>query len=106
LHFYGNNNMALEPANDPHDIIIERNFFYNNRNFNYPGGTGNAFLEDDTYNVTWRNNLIINPHHMGILTENVDDIFIYNNTIIAYPPLGRGGIFPLYIGRNNLSEKI
>lgn len=104
IHIWGDNDAVMEANRDPHDIIIERNYFYNDKSFSYANGTANSFIEDDVYNMTWRNNLIINPHHMGISTQNIDQFYIYNNTFLSYAPIVSGGIFPLYFGPNAISN--
>ncbi|GAX61226.1 valyl-tRNA synthetase [Candidatus Scalindua japonica] len=86
LHIYGNSNAAEYP----HDILIEGNSFYNNRDFQNPHGTAFSFMHTGVNNITWRNNTFINPHaYNGTLLTQFselapDKIYIYNNTFVNY----------------------
>lgn len=104
LHFYGNNSDedgTPEATRDPHDIIIERNYFYNDKAFNYAHGTGIAWFEWEVYNATFRNNLVMNPHTAGfIIGRGTNQVYFFNNTIIAYDPAVSGGVEPLWFSSN------
>lgn len=86
IHAYGDADGVEEPNRDPHNITVERNYFYNDVEFTHAIGTANTFVEEDVYNITYRNNIMVNPHHFGIAIQNaLSGVVIENNTIITYP---------------------
>jgi hypothetical protein len=88
IHIYGDNDGSQEANRDPHDIIIDSNYWYNNKDFSETHGTANIFVEDDAYNITYRNNVCSNPHKscltFGSTNGNVHEAYVYNNTFIDY----------------------
>ena len=99
IHLYGNNNQVLDKG-DPNGILIDSCLMYNDHAFEYVNGTANIFIEEDVWNLTIRNCLIINPQHMGIWAANgtVSNINVLNNTIVCYPPKMRGATFSIDVG--------
>lgn len=99
IHMYGNNNGILD-GGDPNNILIDSCFMYNDQAFNYANGTGNLYMEQDAWNITIRNCLIVNPQHMAIWTSGgaVSNVNVLNNTIICFNPAVSGGAFALYAG--------
>jgi hypothetical protein len=81
IHFYG-----VDATTNPHQIFIERNYFYNDKVFST--GTGTGSLEITTYvkNVYVRNNIFANAcQYWGtqlLLSSHCSYIFIDNNTFI------------------------
>jgi len=99
IHMYGNNNGILDNG-DPNNILIDSCYMYNDQAFNYANGTGNLYMEQDAWNITIRNCLIVNPQHMAVWTSGgtVSNINILNNTIVCFNPALGGGAFALYAG--------
>jgi hypothetical protein len=99
IHLYGNNNHLLDEG-DPNGILIDSCLMYNDRAFEHVNGTANIFIEEDVWNLTIRNCMIINPQHMGIWMANgtVSNVNLLNNTIVCYPPKVSGAAIPIYVG--------
>jgi hypothetical protein len=96
IHIYGNTT-ALEY---PHDILFEKNLFYNDKVFASTHGTAFTFMETQCHDIVWRNNVFINPHAGNgsiLLQDGVDNISILNNTFVSYPH-GVDGAVCLKIG--------
>lgn len=70
---------------NPEDTIVEKNFFYNNKDFTDMGYDGTAFVSEGGTNTIYRNNIFINPHsYMCFQTEtNSSYTQIYNNVFYA-----------------------
>lgn len=81
LHMYASNTSYMA-----HDFIIERNFFYNNRAFDYAHGAGMIYPSDGIYNMTFRNNFFVNPHALNgvIMLRASPNCDIYNNTFVIF----------------------
>lgn len=92
FHLFGNNNNVLEENYDPHGIIIEENYIYSDRDFQCSNGSGLGQFEDDAYDITVRNNLIINPGMQGFSVPEASDVKFLGNTFIFYDPYGTGCI--------------
>jgi len=73
-----------------HDIIIERNIFYNDHEFKYTTGTAMGFVEPSggtVDEVTWRNNIFLNPQPSNgalYLKSGIDTMYVYNNLFVIY----------------------
>ena len=67
---------------NPEDTIVERNLFYNDKDFTDLSYDGTAFVSEGGTRSIYRNNVFINPHsYMCFQTEtNSTDTEIYNNT--------------------------
>lgn len=68
-----------------YDMIIERNLFYINHDFQYLRGGTFGYVED-AINVTYRNNIYLNAHNSGgfIGLKQNSSGQIYNNLFISY----------------------
>ncbi|TKB24998.1 hypothetical protein FCL47_15215 [Desulfopila sp. IMCC35006] len=102
FHIYGNNNNLLDEKDDPHDIVIEKNFIYSDREFQCANGSGLGQFEDDTYNITVRNNIVVNPFGRGFSVPEASNVQFLGNTFIFYDTSGTGcnvvGTTALYFG--------
>jgi hypothetical protein len=89
IHTYGSVSSGY-----PHDLIIERNILYNSREFDYTHGSAFSLVENGSHHFTWRNNLFLNPHagNGSLYFDNVDWMYIYNNTFVSFDhKFGSGG---------------
>jgi hypothetical protein len=98
IHLYGNNNGVLDDG-DPVGVTIANCFFYNDYAFAQARGTADIYLEQDVWNVTIRDCIILNPHHMAIWTSGgaVSNLSILNNTIVSFASVNDAA-FALYLG--------
>lgn len=98
LHIYGNTGASAYP----HDLLIERCLFYNDKTFNYTHGTAFSMMETGCYDITWRNNIFLNPHayNGALLTQDagVGQIYIYNNTFVCFAHAIDPGALAIKIG--------
>jgi hypothetical protein len=108
IHIYGNSGTSEYP----NDILIERCFFYNDKAFGYSQGTAFSMMETNCYDITWRNNLFINPHAANgslLIQDPCDYIYIYNNTFVTFgASTGAEGMSCVHIGAgsgNNIEVK-
>jgi hypothetical protein len=87
IHIYGS-----YPDYRASYITIERNFMYNDRDFQYTHGTADwMYISDGTHHVWFRNNVCINNHAGRALymkdntaAEGPDYVYVHNNTFVEY----------------------
>ena len=98
FHLYGNNNGVLDKG-DPVGITIANCFLYNDHSFSNACGTADIYLEQDVWNVTISDCIILNPHHMAIWTSGgvISNLNLFNDTIISYSTVN-GATMALYLG--------
>lgn len=87
IHVYGTADGVYNPASDPHDWTIEKNYFYNDLQIYQGTGTSDLEITTDCRRFNIRNNLSVNPltHNIGnvLISSGADSIWIENNTFIA-----------------------
>ncbi len=86
IHIYGD-----QTAN----VIIEKCFFYNNKEFDNAYGTATVFMEwAGTSHITLKNNLFINSHPIGGgIAIAINHVKIFNNTFVNYNHTNEGSWF-------------
>lgn len=95
IHIYGTEPArSYNPANDPSNYTIEKNYFYNNKLIAYGSGTSDIQISTDAKNMVVKNNLLVNTetYNSGniLLSDGCDSIGVYNNTFIMRDYSGSG----------------
>ena len=98
LHLFGNND-GVQNWSDNINVTVCYNFLYNDFAYRNAYGTGDIYLENDDWNMSFFDNIVVNPHHFGIWLNSavVTNVSIYNNTTVCYAPINSGAAGPLFV---------
>jgi hypothetical protein len=85
----------------PQNIYIERNYFYNDHQFNTGSGTGDISISVNCDSVWIRNNVFVNSCQWWggsvVLSNNANNIWVENNTFIIRNYLNPSAVYGLKI---------
>ncbi|MHA2099999.1 MAG: Ig-like domain-containing protein, partial [Candidatus Kariarchaeaceae archaeon] len=99
IHTYG-----IAGIGNPSHIYIERNYFYNDHQFNTGSGTGDMSISTNSTFVYIRNNVFVNSCNWWgatvIVSNGADNVWIENNTFIMRDYLNPSAVYGLkvYVG--------